>query len=469
MFEAQVYKNRRLALATAMRKRGIREGVVLLHGNFRSPRTYQDNCYPFRQDSSWLYFIGLDQPGMAATIDVESGGTLLYGGEPTLSDLIWTGPQPKLREYADSAGIEGIGTYAALPDRLAGLRHQSLEVFTLPPYQAAVGNALSHLLGLEGKKLSAGAKTPGGLALIEGVVELRQIKEDREVVALEEAVGITVEMHKALIKTLKPGWTEVESAAFVQRMALDHGAALGFETIATVRGETLHNHPSARTCREGDLFLIDAGAEIGAGYSGDLTSTFPVDRRFSSRHKDLYLLLSRVFTKAVDFLGPGRLFLDVHMAACLELAKGLGELGLMKGDPQDAVAQGAHALFFPHGLGHMIGLDVHDMENLGEDAVGYGPLARSEQFGLKSLRLAKALEPGMVHSVEPGIYFIPGLIDRWRAEGRAGDFIDYQALEDWRDEKGMRLEEDWLVTPRGSRRLGPVFDRSVEAIECLRA
>jgi Xaa-Pro aminopeptidase len=250
---------------------------------------------------------------------------------------------------------------------------------------------------------------------------------------------------------------------------LDHGADLGFETIATVRGETLHNHPCSRTCQKGDLFLLDAGAEICLGYSGDLTTTFPVDRRFSSRQKDLYLLLRRVFAKAVDHLGPGRRFLDAHLAACMELATGLGELGLMKGDPQEAVAQGAHALFFPHGLGHMIGLDVHDMENLGEDAVGYGPLSRSEQFGLRSLRLAKALEPGMVHSVEPGIYFIPGLIDRWHAEGRAREFVDYDALEGWRGERGMRLEEDWLVTAGGSRRLGPDFNRSVEAIEAQRA
>jgi Xaa-Pro aminopeptidase len=205
------------------------------------------------------------------------------------------------------------------------------------------------------------------------------------------------------------------------------------------------------------------------GYSGDLTTTFPVGRRFSSRQKDLYFLLSRVFDKALEHLGPGRLFLNAHMAACLELAKGLGELGLMKGDPQEAVALGAHALFFPHGLGHMIGLDVHDMENLGEDAVGYGAMARSGQFGLRSLRLAKALEPGMVHSVEPGIYFIPGLIDRWRTEGRACAYIDYDALEGWKGEKGMRLEEDWLVTTGGSRRLGPDFNRSVEAIEGLRA
>jgi Xaa-Pro aminopeptidase len=462
MFEAQVYKNRRLALAAAMRKRGISEGLILLHANFKSPRTYQDNCYPFRQDSSWLYFIGLDHPGMAATIDVENGVTLLFGEEPTLSDLIWTGPQPKLLESAALSGIERVGAYASLSDHLEKMRRTGLGIHTIPPYQAAVEKAFLHFLGAE-------SGTLGARALIESVVELRQIKEAREIEAIEQAVGITVDVHKALVGALKPGWTELDAAAFIQRKALDHGAELGFETIATVRGETLHNHPSARICREGDLFLLDAGAEIGLGYSGDLTTTFPVGRRFSSRQKDLYFLLSRVFDKALEHLGPGRLFLNAHMAACLELAKGLGELGLMKGDPQEAVALGAHALFFPHGLGHMIGLDVHDMENLGEDAVGYGAMARSGQFGLRSLRLAKALEPGMVHSVEPGIYFIPGLIDRWRTEGRACAYIDYDALEGWKGEKGMRLEEDWLVTTGGSRRLGPDFNRSVEAIEGLRA
>jgi len=469
MFEAQVYENRRTALAREMRNRGIGRGVVLLHANFRSPRTYRDSCFPFRQDSSWLYFVGLDQPGMATTLDVEDGSATLFGEEPTMADLVWTGPRPSLGEYAALAGIGAFRSYDSLPEHLSRAKAKGLEIFTLPRYQAEAEKVLAKLLGERPAPRAGGSAFEGDTALVDSVVGLREIKDAQEVAALEQAAGITAEVHKALARALRPGWSETEAASFAARAMLERGATPGFETIATVRGETLHNHPTGRRCREGDLFLLDAGAELESGYSGDLTTSFPVSPRFTSRQKDLYSLLSRVFAAAIADLGPGRLFLDAHLAACRELARGLSDLGLMKGDPEEAVAEGAHALFFPHGLGHMIGLDVHDMESLGEDRVGYGTLARSGQFGLRSLRLAKALKPGMVHSVEPGIYFIPGLIDQWEAEGRARQFIDYKALEAWRGEGGMRLEEDWLVEPTGSRRLGQEFSRRVGDIEALRA
>jgi len=243
---------------------------------------------------------------------------------------------------------------------------------------------------------------------------------------------------------------------------------LSFATIATVHGEILHNHGRGSICGREDSFLLDAGAGTPLGYAGDLTTTFPVGPRFDSRKSELYAILLSMFAAAVAGLGPGKPFLEVHLKAAGALASGLKDLGIMKGSTEDAVASGAHALFFPHGLGHMIGLDVHDMEGLGEDAVGYGGLPRSAQFGLGSLRLAKTLKPGMIHSVEPGIYFIPRLIDRWEAEARFGEFIDYGKLAAWRGCGGMRTEEDWLILPRGARRLGPILDKSEAALEAAR-
>jgi Xaa-Pro aminopeptidase len=272
-------------------------------------------------------------------------------------------------------------------------------------------------------------------------------------------------MHMSLLRQLRPGWTESEAAALVQYTAAKRGCSLSFSTIATVRGEVLHNHSRNSVCRERDLFLLDAGAEVPSGYAGDLTTTFPVGGKFPPRKAELYRLLLEVFAGAVDRLGPGVPFLDVHLGASLILARGLTDLGILRRNPEDAVDSGAQTLFFPHGIGHMIGLDVHDMEGLGEDNVGYDDTKRSSQFGLRSLRLAKTLLPGMVHSVEPGIYFIPGLIDQWRAEGICKEFIDYEELKKWRDCGGMRIEEDWLVTREGSRRIGPFIDKSITAIE----
>jgi Xaa-Pro aminopeptidase len=264
---------------------------------------------------------------------------------------------------------------------------------------------------------------------------------------------------------LLSGWTELEAKRHVERTASLLGFDMSFSTIATVRGETLHNHPTTRACRHGDLFLLDAGVESEMGYAGDLTSSFPVSPSFTPRQAELYRLVLDAFESTIRTLAPNRLFLDVHREACRTIVKGLKDLGIMKGDVEEAVESGAHALFFPHGIGHLIGLDVHDMEAMGEDKVGYADTKRSSQFGLRSLRLAKALKPGMVHSVEPGIYFIPGLIDLWKAEHRFGQCIDYGTLQEWIGVGGIRIEEDWVVLSDGSRRLGPEVDKSLPAVE----
>ncbi|MCE1195542.1 Xaa-Pro aminopeptidase [bacterium] len=461
MFEPTVYEGRRRALASALRDRGMR-GRALFLSNGESPRNYPGNCYPFRQDSNWLYFFGLGEPDMAALIEIEDGGAILFGDDITMDDMIWTGPRPSVAERARASGVDLARSLAALPGMLAGAPADEL---FFPPYAREESvRTLSGMLDIAADEVRRRA----GRGLTPAIVALREIKEPREIAEMERAAAVSVDMHQALLRELRPGWTELEAAALVEYVAAKNGCALSFSTIGTTHGEVLHNHGTELPCREGELFLLDAGAEVPSGYAGDLTTTFPVGGRFSPRQADIYRVLREMFAEATKALRPGLPFVEAHLAASRALACGLKDLGVMRGDPDAAVAAGAHALFFPHGLGHMIGLDVHDMEGLGEDNVGYAGTPRSAQFGLSALRLAKPLVPGMVHSVEPGIYFIPGLIDQWKAEGLHREFIDYGALEAWRGCGGMRIEEDWLATPDGARRLGPALDKSIEAIELAR-
>lgn len=459
MFDPSVYTSRRDMLCKRLKALGIPRGEIVFSAHGDSPVNYPDNAYPFRQDSNWLYYIGLGEPDMVAILDIESGSTILFGDEATVETAVWTGPRPSLRALAELSGIGITGSTADLGNRPRG--SGGLPLYVVPTCRLATARRTARALGVEESILLG----PADPRLVAAIVSQREVKEAAEIGEIEKAVGISVRMHRSLIDSLRPGWTEARAAAFVTSVALEEEAGLSFIPIATRKGAYLHNHSRDGVCAEGDLFLLDAGAESAGGYAGDLTSVFPVSARFSNRQAEIYELLEKVFAAATSTLAPKVLFRDVHLAAARALVEGLSAIGLMKGDPDSAVAAGAHALFFPHGLGHLIGLDVHDMEGLGEDAVGYGTMQRSAQFGLRSLRLAKALLPGMVHSVEPGIYFIPGLIDLWKTDNRHAEFIRYEALESWRDSGGMRLEEDWLVTETGARRLGPEFDRSRAALE----
>jgi len=462
MFASTVYKKRREKLAASLRARGL-EGQVFLLAHAESPMNYPENCYSFRQDSNWLYFIGLNEPNMAAFIDVADGSATLFGEECSIDEMIWTGPKPRLSDQAALAGIDRSMPLARARQFLKGPARKAV---LFPPFCRE--EALRRAAGLIDLPVEIIRDAPSA-ELIAAIIALREIKDEEEVAELEKAVAISALMHETLLAELRPGWTESEAAALVHHVAMKHGCALSFATIATVNGEVLHNHGRNSICRDGDMFLLDAGAEMPSGYAGDLTTSFPVGRKFPPRRAELYALLLEVFAQSIKRLGPGIPFLEAHKTASLSLARGLIDLGILRGDAEEAVAAGAHALFFPHGLGHMIGLDVHDMEGLGEDKVGYSDTARSSQFGLKSLRLAKKLAPGMVHSVEPGIYFIPGLIDKWQAEGTNKAFIDYAELAKWRDCGGMRIEEDWLVGEKVSRRIGPALDKSLEAIERIRS
>jgi Xaa-Pro aminopeptidase len=305
--------------------------------------------------------------------------------------------------------------------------------------------------------------------LVRAVVDMRNTKDAEEIAEIETAVNISADMHVAAIKMAKPGMHEWEIAARVTEVALASGGQLSFPVIATVHGETLHNHYYGNRLDSGRLVILDAGAEkTSAHYAGDLTSTFPVDRKFTKQQKEIYDIVLAGAAAGVSKLAPGVNFKDAHLASARTMAEGLKGLGLMKGDLDGAVEQGAHAMFFPHGLGHMMGLDVHDMEDLGELWVGYEGKPRSTQFGLKSLRLARPLQPGFVFTIEPGIYFIPELIDRWKADGKFRDVINYDALDSYRNFGGIRYEENYVVTARGARRLGKDRPKTTEQVEALR-
>jgi Xaa-Pro aminopeptidase len=459
MFSRDIYVSRRSALASR-----LESGLLVLPGNKESPMNYADNCYAFRQDSTFLYYFGLDQPEVAAVIDVDAGTTTVFGDELTIDHIVWMGDLPTIAARAEQVGVSDTRPLTEMTRMVAEARAAGRDVYYLPPYRADTTLWLADLLGMAPAEVEAGASTDFARA----VVDQRNIKSDAEVAEIEQAVEVSVAMHEAAIRMARPGMTEAEIAAEVGRIADASGGRLSFPIIATIHGEILHNHAHANTLCDGELFLLDAGAETALGYAGDLSSTFPVGPRFSDKQRTIYELQLAAQMTAVDTLAPGVPFRDVHFASARVIFDGLKDLGIMKGDTDEALAAGAHAMVFPCGVGHMMGLDVHDMENLGEVWVGYDGEPKSTQFGLKSLRLARPLQPGFVVTVEPGIYFIPQLMDLWRSEGHCADFIDFDELDKWRDFGGVRNEEDFLITSEGARRLGPHKPQTVEEIESLR-
>lgn len=461
MFAREIYAERRRRLQFEMQGQ---RGILLFLGNEESPMNYADNCFPFRQDSTFLYFLGVDQPGFAGVVDLEEGTTTLFADDLSLDAIVWMGPQPSVADQAARAGIAASAPAGRLLEVVAQARAQGRPIHFLPPYRPENRLRLLELLGTPAVRQGAEAS----MAFVQAVIKLRIHKSPEEVAEIERAVNTTVEMHLGAMALARPGMMESEIAARVQEIAAAAGGGLSFPIIATVHGETLHNHYHGHRLEPGQLFLLDAGAESPSHYAGDLTSTFPVDPTFTPRQRDVYDVVLSAHLAAVAALKPEVRFQDVHRLACRTLAEGLKGLGLMKGDLDEAVAQGAHAMFFQCGLGHMMGLDVHDMEDLGEVWVGHEGAPKSTQFGLKSLRLARALQPGFVFTVEPGLYFIPELMDRWRAEKRFAEFIDYGRLESYRHFGGIRIEEDFLMTEDGARLLGRRKPRTVAEVEAQR-
>ncbi|MBP3552962.1 MAG: aminopeptidase P family protein [Bacteroidaceae bacterium] len=460
MFASNVYKERREAL-----RRQVGGGLILLLGNGEASSNYPDNTYHFRQDSSFLYFFGINHPGFAGVIDVEAGEETLFGNDFTMDDIIWMGPQPSVASQAAEVGVEKSAPLSQLKQVIEAAQLQGRQVHFLPPYRHANKLWLEELTGIRAAQLAAQVS----VELIKAIVALRSVKSALEIAEIERACDIGYEMHTTAMRMCKPGVKEQLIAGTIEGIALAHGAGVSFPTILSMNGETLHNHYHGNLLQEGRLMLTDAGAETNMNYCSDFTRTMPVGGRFTQRQKEVYNIVVAAHDCAIDHARPGNTWKEVHLEVCRTLARGLKELGLMRGDVDEAVAAGAHALFMPHGLGHMMGLDVHDMEDLGQIYVGYDDEIRpSSQFGLASLRMGRRLQEGFVITDEPGIYFIPALIDQWRADGMHTDFLCYDAIEKYKDFGGIRLEDDVLITSTGSRFLGqkriPLYVDEVEAM-----
>ena len=446
MFETSVYKNRRARL-----KEKVKSGLVLILGNGEAPANYTDNTYKFRQDSSFLYFFGLNQPGFAGVIDIDSGDEYIFGNDVDMDDIIWMGPQPSVKDMAARAGVSKTAPFARLADCMKTAISQGRRIHFLPPYRFRNMLLLEELLGIR----PALVKNYASLELIKAVVDLRSVKEPCEIEEITKACNIGYEMHTAAMRNCKPGVKEQYIAGLIEGIAASYGSMVSFPVILSQNGETLHNHDHSQILQEGRMMLTDAGAEEVSHYCSDFTRTVPVGGKFLTRQKEVYNIVLAANNKAIEIAKPGVTYQYVHLEVCKVLAQGLKDLGLMKGDVNEAVAAGAHALFMPHGLGHMMGLDVHDMEDLGQIYVGYDDETRPiDQFGTSSLRMGRRLQEGFVITDEPGCYFIPALIDQWRAQGMHKEFLNYDKIETFKDFGGIRLEDDILIIPGGSRFLG---------------
>ena len=459
MFTDQSYITRRNALTSKLNK-----GILLFLGNDESPMNYADNTFHFRQDSTFLYFWGMDFPHLAAVIDLDEGKEILFGNDLTVEDIVWMGTQPTLLQRGASFGIKVVRPLSDLPGYLNSAKSSGRPIHFLPPYRPENKIKLMNWLGFHPDKVAQASSIP----LVKAVVDLRNHKSKEEIAEIEKAVDISVDMHVAAIRMARTGMKESELAAAVQQVAVAAGGQLSFPIIMTVNGQTLHNHYHGNTLKPGDLVMCDCGAETALHYAGDLSSTFPVDATFTTRQKEIYQITLDAHDAALATLAPGVPFREAHLTACRTIAQGLKDLGMMRGNVEEAVAAGAHAMFFPCGTGHMMGLDVHDMEDLGEVYVGYDGQPKSTLFGLKSLRLARPMEPGFVATIEPGIYFIPELIDMWRAEGRFTQFINFEAVEKYKDFSGIRNEEDIVITNDGYRVLGKRKPKTIQEVEKLR-
>ena len=457
MFTPATYRDRRARLS-----KEIGSSLVLFLGNEEVGMNYTANVYPFRQDSTFLYFWAVDQPGLSALIDADAGTDTLFGDDVTVADVVWSGPQPSIATRAAEGGVTHTAPAAALAERLRAALNAGRPVHFLAPYRAEHTIRLAALLGMA----PGAVKDKRSKALHRAVAAQRLYKTPEEVADIEMAVDVSREMYAAAMRAVRPGKKEHEIVAEIARVVMARGCTYSFPPICSVHGETLHNPFYRNTLNAGDWMVLDSGAETPARNASDITRTIPVNGTFSSRQRSIYEAVLRAQMGALAAIKPGVPYRDIHLGAAKSFVTDLTSLGLMKGNPDEAVAAGAHALFFPHGLGHMMGMDVHDMENLGEDIVGYGPgYERSTQFGLGYLRLARPLEPGFVLTVEPGLYFIPALIDQWKAEGTNAAFINYAEVEKFRDARGCRIEDDVLVTAAGGRVLGPSIAKTIAEVE----
>lgn len=451
MFAPEIYEQRRNRLQAR-----LKTGLLLFLGSEASPT--------FRQDSTFLYYTGIDESGFALLMDLDQDTTTLFADEPSRESVIWTGLQPSLAELAWKSGITHAAPTTKLTDRLSKAQAQGRTIRFLPPDRPEAKLRLFLLFGLHPEHVALSASSD----LVQAVAEQRAVKQPEEVAEIERAVDVAADMHLAVMRLAKPGMLESELVARATEIALATGGGLCHPIVATTHGEIIHNRCHGVVLENNRMFLLNAGAETARRYAGDLTSSFPVNRTFSARQKEVYQIVLNALGDATALLKPGTWFQDAHLKACKTMVEGLKVLGLMKGDVDTAVAQGAHALFLPHGLGHMLGLDVNDMADVDDTWIGHEGRPRSRQFGLDQLHLAREMRPGFVFTLEPGLYFIPELMDRWAAEGRFSAFIDYPRLEPYRGFGGIRIGETHAMLDHGARRLGKPLPRVPGEIEVVR-
>ena len=433
MFEKEIYIQRRTRL-----KEQLESGLVLFLGNEESAMNYPANPYPFRQDSSFLYFFGLDFPSLTAIIDVDANKDILFGDDLTVEDIVWMGEEPSMKDRASLVGVENVEPSQNLQDVLKKALQEQRKIHFLPPYRMETSLKIEKMIGIH----PSVAKQYASRELIQAVVEQRSVKSQEEIEQMEIAHEISYDMYQAALDMIKPGVYEREIVGQMEGIALRAGCYTSFPTILTINGQILHNHYHGNILKEGQLVVGDSGVESPLHYASDITRTYPVSGKFSAAQKEIYSLVLKSQEAAIASIKPGIKYKDVHLKTARVITEGLQSLGFLKGDLDELIEKGAHALFFPHGLGHMIGLDVHDMEDLGENFVGYDDRTkRSEQFGIAYLRFGRELKKGFALTVEPGIYFIPALIDKWKSEKRFLEHIDYNLVDQFRRFGGIRIEE----------------------------
>ena len=459
MFAPEVYTNRRNAL-----RRELNSGIAFFPGNSEAAYNYPANTYTFRQDSNFSYFFGLAHPDFTGVVDLENDIDYIFGNELDIEDIIWMGPQPGIREQAAQVGVINTASLAELSIFMSNIIRMGRQVHFVMPYRAETLLQMSGLLGINHSRISNYVSLP----LIKAIVKLRSVKDKLEIAEIEKAVDVAYLMFTEGMKMAHPGIKEQEIVGRMEGITISHGRPVSFPIILSINGQILHNHNHGNILKEGRMLVIDAGAETELNYVSDITRTVPVGGKFSQRQREIYEIVLNANLKSIAATKPGVFYKECHIVACETIAEGLKALGLMHGDVKEAVAQGAHALFLPHGLGHMLGMDVHDMEGLGQINVGYdNEIQPSKQFGTAYLRMGRRLQSGFVVTNEPGIYFIPELIDIWKKENKFPEFINYAKVEEYRDFGGIRIEDDILVTETGCRVLGKPIPKTVEEIENL--
>ena len=446
MFSKETYITRRAEL-----KKLTESGLILIFGNNDSPANYPANAYKFRQDSTFLYFFGWQRDGLVGVIDVDNDREYFVGDEIDIDDIVWYGSVTSVGEMATRAGVARTAKMRELQNIVDAAKSSGQEIHFLPPYRFDTKIQIMDLLGLH----PAVQKEAASRKLIDAVVKLRSTKSEEEIAELERAARIGYEMHTAAMRLCSPETTEQYIGGVLDGIASSYGCMVSFPSIVTMHGEILHGYPSPRKLEAGRLLLVDAGAETNNNYCSDNTRTTPISGKFTTRQREIYSIVEACHDHVLDIARPGVKWWDVHFSVARLMTERLKEIGLMKGDTEEAVSNGAHAMFFPHGLGHMMGMDVHDMEGLGQQYVGFDDEVRpSTQFGTNCLRCGRRLQEGWVMTDEPGIYFIPALIDEWKSKGLHHDFINYDLLETYKDFGGIRIEDDILITADGCRMLG---------------